>query len=191
MKTCSITQSITTTGLVPQVGTVAGTLFSIWFTNQDVFLWRDAANYSTASIPGYTDISDLWDEVKIDGIQLTIIPGNDPTTNGSGSAVLCSASYYNDKTAPAALGDVQQYEDAKTISLANNYIYKEIIRPKFLTYSLDSAGAAIASTPKTGFIRSNLQIEHYGKKCAFVSVAPNPMTITFVFKFKYVCKITK
>jgi len=178
-------------GIVPQVGLVAGTLFSIWFTNQDAFIYRDAANYSTAAVPGYTDLSALFDEVKVDAIQMQIIVGVDPTTSGSGSGVIVMANDYNDKVAPTSAQDVQQYEDCKTISLSNQYIYTEIIRPKFLTYSLDSTGTAIASTPQTGFIRSNLQIDHYGKKCAFISVPPNNCIMTFTFRFKYLCKTAK
>lgn len=191
VKSCSITQSYSTLGIVPQVGLTASTLFSIWFTNQNAYIWINATNYSTVAVPGYTDLSALFDEVKIDAIQMHIIIGTDPTTSGSGSGVLSMATDYNDKVAPASLTDVQQYEDVKIISLANNYQYKEIIRPKFLTYTLESTGSAIASTPQTGYIRSNLDIEHYGKKCAFVSVPPNNCIMTFVFRYKYLCKIAK
>lgn len=190
-RTCSISQTYSTTGIVPQVGLVASQYFSLWFTNQSAYIWLNAANYSTVSVPGYSDLAALFDEIKIAAIEIQIIPGVDPTTSGSGSGVICMATDYNDKSAPTSLADIQQYADCKNISLSNNYIYKEVLNPRFLTYSLDSAGAAIASTPKTGFIRSNLDIEHYGKKCSFVSVPPNNSIATFVFKYKFICKIQK
>lgn len=190
-RTCSIAQSFSNLGIVPQVGLVAGLGFSIWFTNQSAFLYRDAANYSTVSIAGYSDLAALFDEVKVDAIELTIIPGIDPTTSGTGSGVLGMCTDYNDKAAPAALGDIQQYNDYKNVSMANNYIYKEIIRPKFLEYSLDSGGSAQASVSRTGFVRSNLDIDHYGKKCFFVSVPPNASVSTFIFKYKFLCKVSK
>jgi len=147
------------------------------------------------SIPGYTDIAGLFDEVKIDSVELTIITGNDPSPASSltntGSAVIQMATDYNDKNAPTSSGDVQQYADVKSIRLANNFQYKEIIRPRFLTYALDSAGAPIASSPKQGFIRSNLDIEHYGKKGAFVLTSPGSIYTLWSFKYKFICRTAK
>ena len=194
-RTVSITQQFNSTGLIPQVGLVPSQFFSIWFTNQSVFLWINATNYSTASVPGYTDLAALFDEVKIDAIQMSIISGCDPNVPGSsgatGSSVLVMANDYNDRNAPTAVADVQQYSDVRSIRLTNNFEYKEVIRPKMLTYSLDSSGAPIASTPTTGFFRSNLDIEHNGKKCAIVLPAPNIFYSVFTFKYKFICKTAK
>jgi len=182
-------------GIVPNVGITASSLFSLWFTNQNAYIWINASNYSTVAIPGYTDLAALFDEVKIDAIEISIITGNDPNPPGgggqTGSAVLVMASDYNDKNAPAASGDVQQYADCKTVRLTNNFIHKEILRPKFLSYTLDSSGAAIASSPKTGFFRSNLDIEHNGKKCAIILNSPGTMYSVFSFKYKFICKTPK
>lgn len=195
MRTVSIQQQVSASGIVPQVGTVSSQFFSLWFTNQNAYIWINASNYSTSAIPGYTDLAALFDEIKIAAIEISIISGTDPNPPGgagqTGSAVLVMATDYNDKNAPTSAGDVQQYADAKNVRLTNNFVHKEILYPKFLTYSLDSGGAAIASTPKQGFIRSNLDIEHNGKKCAILLNSPATMFAVFSFKYKFICKTAK
>lgn len=196
-RTCSISQRITANGFVPAVGTVPSNFFALWFTNQSAFIWLNSSNYSTVSVPGYSDLAALFDEVKIAAIQIQIIAGNNPNvpgvsgTGATGSGIICMATDYNDKNAPTAIGDVQQYADSRNIRLANNFIHTEVLRPKFLTYSLDSAGAAIASSPKSDFIRSNLDIEHFGKKGCVLQNVPGEMYALFTFKYKFICKIQK
>jgi len=191
-KSCNLLQQIGTNGFIPSVGVVSSTHASFWFTNQSAFLWINSANYSTVSVSGYSDLSALFDEVKIAAIEITIICGNDPTTGGTGSCSLGMANDYNDKNAPAALADIQQYADFRIVNLSNNRpTYREVLVPKFLTYSLDSAGTAIASSPKTGYIRSNLDIEHFGIKMSLLSAPPNTVNVTINFKYKFICKVQK
>jgi len=183
------------TGFSFDVGTVQSELFSIWFTNQAAYVSHNASNYSVVFVPGYTDLSALFDEVKISAIEITIMSGCDPLnyggTGSNGSPIIVLATDYNDKAAPASRADVQQYIDCKNYILANNYVHKRLLYPKFLTYSLESTGSAVASTPKRGFVRSNLDVEHFGLKGAFVLNAPQSGRIVFNFKFKYTCKIEK
>jgi len=192
IRSCSINQAITTGGFVPNVGVTNFALFSIWFTTQDVFIYGNGTNYSTVTMPGITDLAGLFDEIKIDAIEMTMHVTNDAQTfgNANASGVMILATDYNDKNAPASGGDVQQYADCKSIPLRSDYIHKEIIRPKFLTYSLDAAGTSTASTPMRGFQRSNLQTEHYGKKGAML-LSPTNGVIVFSFRYKYICKTAK
>jgi hypothetical protein len=190
IRTANINIDATTTGFDFAIGVVNSPDFSIWFTTQSVYLWNSAANYSVASIPGYTDLAALFDEVKIDAVEVTIMSGCDPTTSANGSAAIAICCDYNDKAA-ITLGDIQQYADCRTVLLANNHIHKEIVRPKFLEYSLDSAGSAQASISRTGFTKSNLDIEHYGIKGAMMLVPPNTQRVVFTFKYKYICRVSK
>ena len=165
--------------------------FAIWFTQQTAWIWANTTNYSAASVPGYTDLAALFDDVMIHKIDITIFSGNDPTTSGSGCAQIAFCTDYNDKNAPANSGDVLQYADAKPFNMANNFINKMTLYPKFLTYSLDSAGTSTASTPKRGYLRSNLDTDHYGIKGAFINIPPNAMYHTYYFKYTYFCRVTK
>lgn len=194
-KACSLQMNCTNTGFSFDVGTTQSTLFTIWFTNQAAYIMHNASNYSTVFVPGYTDLSALFDEVKISAIEITILSGCDPIayggTGSNGSPIVALATDYNDRATPASLGDVQQYIDCKNYVLANNYVHKRLLYPKFLTYSLESTGSPVASTPKRGFVKSTLDVEHYGLKGAFVMTAPQSGRVVFNFKFKYVCKIEK
>ena len=116
-------------------------------------------------MPGILNLAGLFDEIKIEAIEMTMHCANDASTfgNASASGVIILATDYNDKSAPGNTGDVQQYRDCKSIPLRSDHVHKEVIKPKFLTYTLDAAGTSTASTPIRGF-QSNLQTEHYGKK---------------------------
>jgi hypothetical protein len=122
---------------------------------------------------------------------MAIYTGTDPTSANGGSAQIILARDYNDKNAAASVGDVQQYSDVKIMNMANNFVNKYIIQPKFLTYSLDSAGLPVSSTPRRGYIRSNLSVDHYGIKGAFINNSPNDQIHTYQFKFVFNCKVAK
>lgn len=193
VRTCHINQAVGTTGFVPQVGLVAFDKFSIWFTNQNAYIWGNSSNYSTVAVPGYSDLAALFDEVRIDAVEITINCLQDAQVfgGGGGSGLMALCSDFNDHVAPTAIGDVQQYRDCQTYNMTVNRPVKIIVRPKFLTYSLDSAGSPIASSPKTGWIRSNLDIDHNCLKGTFVANNPAAGTYCFTFRYKYSCKIEK
>jgi len=195
-RSASLTVLNNTAGFVPSVGSALGQpLFSMVFTTQDFFLYFNSARttYSTVAIPGISDLAALFDEVQLDAVELTICSNNQPEAGaGSGSSRIMICTDYNDGNPPTSLGDVQQYADCKLVHLQPYSDYTEIIRPKFLTYTLDSGGTQVASTPSRGFVRSNLQIDHYGKKGAFVNFSPSSSTTcVFLVKYKYNCRIVK
>jgi len=181
----------TINGYTFDIGTASSQTFCIWFTNQDAYIWANATLYSIVIIPGYADLAGLFDEVMIERVEMQIYTGTDPTTANGGSAQIILARDYNDKNATASVADVQQYADVKALNMANNYVHKYVIQPKFLTYSLDVAGSPVATTPKRGYIRSNLTIDHYGIKGAFINNSPNDQIHTYQFRFVYKCKTPK
>jgi len=180
-----------TNGYSYDIGLGTSQTFCIWFTNQDCYIWSSPTNYSIVIIPGYADLAGLFDEVMIERVDIKIYTGTEPTTSNSGSAQIILAKDYNDKNATATVADVQQYSDVKSMNMSNNFVNRYSIQPKFLTYSLDVAGAAVATTPKRGYVRSNLTIDHYGIKGAFINNSPNDQIHTYQFKITYRCKIAK
>lgn len=190
-KCASLKMRSNTTGYSFDIGIGSSQTFCIWFTNQDAYIWASSTLYSIVSIPGYSDLAALFDEVMIERVEIQIYTGTDPTTSSGGSAQIILARDYNDKNATASVGDIQQYADVKAFNMANNYINKYVIQPKFLTYSLDVAGAAVATTPKRGYIRSNLSIDHYGIKGGFINNSPNDQVHTYQFRYVFNCKTPK
>jgi hypothetical protein len=191
----SINQKIGTTGMIPQVGSSVGQLnFCIFFTTQDVFINFNNTTtiYSTAAVPGISDLSALFDEIQLARVEITIIGCNQPTAGaGSGSAVIVICKDYNDRNPPTSFGDVQQYQDSKMIHLQPFSEVNLSIQPKFLTYTLDTGGTSVASSPMTGYVRSTLQIDHYGFKGAVLNFPPSEANYLFSFKYYYNCRVVK
>jgi hypothetical protein len=179
-------------GIVPSIGIVPYLNFVIWYTQQSVYIMGNATNYITASVPGFSDLAALFDEVQIERVDMEIYPTNlELTGTAVGSANMLLCTDYNDRNSVANFSDILQYEDAKVVPLLTRSPYKETHVPKFLTYSLDSAGTSTASTPMRGFVRSNLDTDHYCRKGSFMSVPVTPQNYTAFFKYKFNCRVVK
>lgn len=187
----SVPMQIGVTGIIPNVGIVPFLNFSLWFTNQSAFIYGNSTNYITASVPGYSDLAALFDEVQIDSIDIEIYSTNLEATTLNGSTVMLLCSDFNDHIAPASTGDVLQYKDCKAVQLLSQYPYKEKVRPMMLGYTLDSAGTAVASNPVRGFIRSNLDIEHNCRKGSLLTVPNSAQAYHVLFRYKFKCRTVK
>jgi len=183
--------SIGTTGIVPAVGIVPFVNFSLWFTNQSAFIWGNASNYITTSIPGYSELAGLFDEVMVDTVEIEFYATNLESLTNTGSSVFVICSDYNDHNAPANISDVLQYKDCKVVNLLSTLPHKEKVTPMMLSYTLDSAGVSQPSAPSRGFIRSNLDIEHNCRKGSFMTVPSTVQQYTVLFRYNYKCRIVK
>lgn len=194
-RSVSINQRIGTTGFIPGTGSLLGQAnFCLFFTTQDVFINfnNTLTIYTTAAVPGISDLAALFDEVQLARVDVSIIGCNQPTAGaGSGSAVVMMAKDYNDRNPPTLLGDVQQYQDYKIVHLQPFAEVNLSIVPKFLTYTLDTGGGSVASSPTTGYVRSNLQIDHYGFKGSVMNFPPTEANYLFSFKYYFNCRVVK
>jgi len=182
---------IGTNGFMPGVGLVPFLGFSIWCTPQSTFIYGNSANYITVSTPGFSDLAALFDEIMIDRVEMSIYATNLEASTAAGSANALMITDYNDKVAPATVGDVLQYQDCKAIPLLSRFPYKEVFAPKMLSYTLDSAGVSQPSTPIRGFVRSNLDVEHYCRKGYLIQTPSTTQPYAFVFRYTYKCRVTK
>lgn len=182
---------IGTNGIVPAIGIVSSVNFSIWFTNQSAFIWLNASNYITTSVPGYAELAGLFDEVMVDNVEIEFYCTNLEALTGTGSAVMALCSDYNDHNAPANISDVLQYKDCKVVPLLAHQPYKEKVVPMMLGYTLDSAGVSQPSAPTKGFVRSNLDIEHNCRKGSFLTVPLTLQYYTVLFRYTYKCRTVK
>lgn len=165
--------------------------FSLWFSPQAAYIWGNATNYIVSIMPGYTDLSALFDEVMIDRVEMSVYPTNLENFSNTGSATALMITDYNDKNAPVLADDVLQYNDCRCVPLLSRSPFTEAYTPKMLSYTLDSAGMSQASTPIRGFVRSNLDIEHYCRKGWLISAPTLTQVYTFVFRYTYKCRISK
>lgn len=178
-------------GFIPAVGLVPFTRFTIWYTPQSAYLWSNASNYTVVSMPGYTDLAALFDEVMIESVEMSIYTTNLEGTVNVGSALMLLITDYNDKNAPASNDDVLQYQDCKAIPILSQFPYKEKQNPKMLSYTLDSAGISQPSMPVKGFVRSNLDVEHFCRKGCLLQAPSGTQTWNFVFRYTYKCRVCK
>jgi len=183
-RSCNIQQNVAALGFVPSVGATSSDFFSLRFTNMDAYVWLNSTNYSTVSVPGYTDLSALFDQVQVKSIEITIIGLNLPLSYGAGSSngstVLLLATDYHDGNAPTAVGDVQQFQDVKIVHLDGQSEFKCRLEPKFLTYTLNAAGTSVPGEPIRGFVNSDQQIDHYGMKGCLLSYPSAASGIMFL-----------
>jgi len=186
-----VPMGISVNGIIPSIGIVAFVNFSIWHTNQSAFIWGNASNYITTSIPGYSDLAALFDEVMLDSVDVEIYATNLEALTNTGSTVFVMCSDYNDHNAPANISDVLQYKDCKVVQLLSTSPFKRRVQPMMLTYTLDSAGVSQASEPHRGFIRSNLDIEHNCIKGSLMTAPSTLQQYTVLFRYYYKCRTVK
>jgi len=125
-----------------------------------------AATY-TANIPGFTDISALFDQVMLDKVtcrfRFLVDPAAFPA-GGAGIPVLYTALDYNDSNPPVVLDDIQQYSSLKINSLAVELGPAiRVIRPCYPKLLFNSVAGTV-STAGRGYVPSNADIPHYGLK---------------------------
>lgn len=175
----------------------------ITFSLQNIRIY--AANgttlLNTFPIPNAAEISALWDDVKIDRVDVTMYghtaPSNTPLTTTA--YVIGNQFVYgtDDNDAVSSLATVQQLADCKSMYLITNSGNNEkrvTLKPKYqqiIYYTSLSSGYE----PKHGYIRSDYDIEHYALKIARVpmnNAADNANgQINFNFRLHLKCKNLK
>jgi len=184
-------------------GVVASESIAFTFSMQNIRMY--AANgtvlLNTFPIPNAAEISALWDDIKIDKVEVTIsgytAPSNTPlTTTGYvvGNQFLFGT---DDNDSLSSLATVQQLGDCKSMYMVSNSGSNQrtiTVRPKYqqiIYYTSLSSGYA----PKSGYIRSDYDIEHYALKIARVpmnNTADNANgQFNFSFKIFLKCKSLK
>lgn len=181
-------------------GVATSESIGITFSLQNIRIY--AANgitvLNTWPIPNSGEIAALWDDVKIDKVEVTmsgyVAPSSTPlTTTGY---VIGNQFVYgtDDNDALSSLATVQQLGDCKSMYLISNSGTNErkiTVRPRYqqiIYYTSLSSGYE----PKQGYIRSDYDIEHYALKIARVpmnNTADNSNgQFNFTFKIYLKCK---
>lgn len=124
-------------------------------------------NYTLVNLPNVTELSNLYDLLKIDKVEFTFtVCGQNPnvtTTLQKGGPLLYVSTDIND-VIPNTLTQTQQQEKVAMLSPTNGP-QTYTLKPKYqqLVYytSIASANAA-----RSGYVASNLDIPHYGLRLA-------------------------
>ena len=133
------------------------------------------------NVPGYTELTGLYDQYKICGVKVTFNPPVTQRTNIStvdnpdASARFLSAIDYNDSTAPTSGDDVRQYENCKVTTFHEKHT-RYIDKPKFV----NTSGQTVSDWMST----ANATTIWYGLK---VWVDPTNQTSTLSSSYTVEC----
>lgn len=151
------------------IGGTVNNFFSMQFGLQNAIFYVGAVAGITMAVPGYADLSGLFDQIMLDQVvvkfQYLADPVSQPSNaTGSAAPLMYHCIDYNDASIPANLGTVTQYGNvrSKCLSVETGPVIRKI-QPKFpqVVYA-----SAVSSSYKAarGFLTNNIDVPHYGLK---------------------------
>jgi len=198
----AIGQVLTTDGGF-QIGITTSDRWSMQFNLQQAFFNLPGGASRTLTVPGYAELSALWDQVMVDKVVVKFYFSTDPATSvppggayaPQGSLTLYHAIDYNDAAVPAAQTDIQQYSSVKSRMLAAELgPIVRVVKPKFAQVIYASA-VGNSYRASRGFLQSATDVPHYGLKGfvttpSFVTGNVNQGTMLIECKYFYKCMNT-
>jgi len=125
--------------------------------------------FALSQVAGFSELTAMYDQYKINGIKLTFYPRNTeitPLPAAPNNARVIVVTDYNDNTAPTSLNELREYEDHRTYGYSEKFTHY-IDKPKFV----DSV-----SSVRNGWIAtSNPSQRHYGLKFAAEAYGLGPV----------------
>jgi len=152
------------------IGGTRGPAFSLQFNLQDAIFTITGGTSSVTSVPGYVELSALFDQIMLDKVIVKFQYGMDPASQppvsftASQSPLLYHCIDYNDAGVPATLETVMQYGNQKSGILAAELgPIVRVVRPKYAQV-LFNGGAGTTYAAKRGFVNALSDVPHYGMK---------------------------
>lgn len=130
-----------------------------------------AFSFQLTDLPNVTEYSSLFDQYKINGIQLRIIPKVSVTTQGSASGTTQTVGYgqvvscidFDDAANPTGKDELLQYQNAKITRSTS--IHTRFIKPRILdTVWVNSISSGYQSVRPNWVDLANTNMPHYGIK---------------------------
>lgn len=175
--------------------------FAMQFNNtQFIFYINNAGSFVAANVPGYADISGLFDQVMLSKVTVKLHFNSDPVSVPYAVAQSSAPFMYhcedrNDASVPADYTVVSQYGNVKSKLLAaENGPVIRVIKPCFASNVYVSA-LANNYQAKRGFVTAAVDTPHYGMKGALLLSATGAGTTTLgqlliECKYLFACKNT-
>lgn len=147
---------------------------------------------------GYTELSALFDQIKLDKVEIKFMARNDSTQNAVGvnseAIRIATAIDYNDDTpiSETALREYGSFKDA--VIEPGGREHRVVLRPKFQQQVTFSGGAGtIGFNASSGYVNSSTLgtgVAHYGIKGNVVGSSAGTNLLISV-KYYYKCKNTR
>jgi len=184
---CSTTNLVNNLGMV--IGATTNALGSIQFNLSSVIINNGATQ--TLAIPSYTELSALFDQVKLAKVIVRLRSRNDSSMGTANSAIeIGTCIDYNDADVPATVSVLQQYETYKSvIGEPGGRECITTIKPKWLQL-VNYTALLSGYSSKVGFVRSDYDIPHFGMKF-FTQAAVTGANLMLEFEYHYECKNIK
>lgn len=184
------------------IGASVSNRFSIQFNMQSAtFAINNTGASITYNIPGFTELSALFDQIMIEKVVVKFTFNNDPQLiqqpgaayAPQGAPVIYHAIDFNDASVPAAVTDVMQYASVQSKLLGGTLgpVYRSV-KPMFaqIVYASAIGNSYRASR---GFLQKDVDVPHYGVK-GFITTPNgsvgglNTGKLSIEFKYYYACK---
>nr|WPR18779.1 MAG: capsid protein [Chemarfal virus 102] len=148
-------------------------------------------NFRINQLPQFTEFTQLYDQYKINGVKLEIIPQYDSANVGAIGTNQISQNYlindYDDVLVPTTMDTLMQNQTVKRCP--STAVMKHYIKP-CIAMQVFNTGITSTYAARRGFVDCNsADTEHYGVKLGFTS---NPLAqryglrMTFYLAFKNV-----
>ena len=148
---------------------------------------REAFNFSFSDVPGYTELTALFDYYKITGIKVRIMPFSQDTSistaslNNSYNPPIYTATDTTDGSSPSSVDAVLEYDTLKI-----GWLWKGIscyFKPKYADATSAQRGGWVAT--------SNSSLDWYGLKVAIPPTGGSAAKATMLVTFYVQCKNVK
>lgn len=185
-----------------QIGASTSNRYSVQFNMQSAtFAINNTGASITYNIPGFVELSALFDQIMIEKVTVKFTFTVDPAiilqpgapTYPMGSPLLYHAVDFNDAAVPANVTDIMQYSSVKSSILgATRGPIIRSVNPMFAQIVYASAiGNSYRAT--RGFLQKDVDVPHYGMK-GFITTpsavggATQIGKLAIEFKYHYACK---
>lgn len=174
----------------------------VWFaesvTTTNTGITSKAYNIALSSLPNYTEFTALFDQYKITGAKIMIVPTinsiNLPAVQTAATTANVGSGYlvtdYDDASPLASVADALQYENLRIFNLATDKVIKRYIVPHMAVAAYSGAFTSYANKYPQWIDSNSPGVQHYGFKVIF-DQAPNAntfMTYNIFIKAYVKCK---
>lgn len=170
------------------IGATNYTDFGISVSPTGFTIYGSSVNQTFGAWPGATEWSNLYDQLKIEKVEITFtVNAQDPaltssTTPQAGGPSLLVSTDVND-VATGSLQQTAQQENCRLLTPTTGKPEMYTFKPKYQQL-ISYTSLASATAARTGYVTSNLDVPHYGVRVSVNNAGTNNITHILQLAFK-------
>jgi hypothetical protein len=162
---------------IPTILQAQLTTADIFFTTSTSLNTYSNFYISMAALDGYAAYLALFDQYRIDEVEVWIEPTN--VTNVPGFSRLASCVDYDDANVPTSMGQVEDHQDSQLTIGGCGHYYR--FKPHIAQAAYAGAFTSFANRPSTWIDSASTGVQHYGVKIAAANTA-TAVAYSLIFK---------